>query len=215
MDPGRQRWSSARAYPTPTPMAVERSREASEFHQRLFRKWPRSKPTQMEFQTASRIPLPDALKKKSALLLLSYVLTEQLTPPAEILQYDSVIVMEPSTHQDGRRLMEWREMWIQNGFHIWAPCTHQSACPLLHHSKKDWCHDRVIWERPDWWLEMEKHLPFKNKSVTFSYVMMSRRAPPLAPVGLARLVGEPVAGTRENAANDVSGTGTGVSILAG
>lgn len=64
------------------------------------------------------------------------------------------------------------------------------ARPLLVESKKDWCHDRVFFEVPPWWLEMEKHLPMRNRTITFSYLLMKKEKPVLEKKNLGRLVGD-------------------------
>jgi len=97
-------------------------------------------------------------------------------------------VIEPSTQDDGRRLMEVRQELIDKGFHIWAPCTHQGKCPLLTQSKKDWCHDRIHLNMPEWFLNIEKNLKFKNRTVTFSYLLARKTA--ASAVTSARVVGD-------------------------
>lgn len=127
------------------------------------------------------------------LLLLSYALTElsettemrawlgeilgvtskaQGRPPIE-----AIAILEPSTSQDARRLQALREPLIELGYSLWAPCTHQAACPLLQNSDSDWCHDRTVPRLPSWWQELEAKLPMKNKTVTFSYLLARRKRP--------------------------------------
>jgi hypothetical protein len=90
------------------------------------------------------------------------------------------LIIEPSTHQDARNLQELRQTLIDEGFYAWAPCTHQGKCPLLLHSQKDWCHHRIHVDMPEWFQAVERHLPFKNKTLTLSYLMMSKRVPELS-----------------------------------
>jgi hypothetical protein len=119
------------------------------------------------------------------LLTFSYSLTENSTQnqhpsdllPAEAYQAEALLILEPSTQKDGRRLSEIRQELIQRGFYVWAPCLHQHSCPLLHQSHRDWCHDRFHFQPPPWFLELEKQLPMKNATVTTSY-LAARKAPP-------------------------------------
>jgi len=99
-----------------------------------------------------------------------------------------VIVIEPSTQPIGRQLMGQRTRLLEEKFHLWAPCTHQGACPLLVHSKTDWCHDRVHWTAPDWFKNIEALLPMKNQTMTYSYLAASQRAAPVRSEG--RVVGD-------------------------
>lgn len=119
-------------------------------------------------------------------VLCSYSLTEGDSPSLE--KAKNLVLIEPSTREDGRRLLELREKLRSQGFYLWAPCTHQEACPLLSNNK-DWCHDRIHFDRPPWFLEIESHLPFKNENLTFSYLIASKRKPTPLPKK-ARLVGD-------------------------
>ena len=119
--------------------------------------------------------------------IFSYSLTELESLPAWAFDCDGLMLVEPSTSEDGRPLLELREQLIGKGFFAWAPCPHQQGCPLYHHSNHDWCHDRVIFDQPQWFSEIEKYLPMKNRTLTMSYVLMKKTPPPASP---ARLVGD-------------------------
>lgn len=122
------------------------------------------------------------------LTVFSYSLTEVDQLPDWSLNSEALLIIEPSTQQDGRKLLELRDKLIQNGYHIWAPCPHQQACPLLTQSKNDWCHDRVHVDRPEWFMDIEKYLPMKNQTLTFSYIAARKKAPPART--WSRLVGD-------------------------
>ena len=133
--------------------------------------------------------------RANSLLTASYVFTELKSLPAEWLEYEALIILEPSTRDDARRLQAERKTLLAAGFELWAPCPHADDCPLLQ-SEKDWCHDRVHFEAPGWFGAIEKSLPIKNRTLSFSY-LVARKAP--APVRsrnstaerkLARLVGD-------------------------
>lgn len=113
--------------------------------------------------------------------VFSYSLNELTSPPPWIFDFDALLIIEPSTQKIGRRLMEFRQQLIDHQFTIHAPCTHQLACPLLTHSKTDWCHDRIHWEQPTWFSNIEKHLPIKNKTLTDSYLFASKTLQSLEP----------------------------------
>lgn len=131
---------------------------------------------------------PDILKEPArTLFVASYSLTEGELP-REALNAEALMLIEPSTQDDGRRLLELRRRLLSEGYFAWAPCPHQLGCPLLEDSRRDWCHDRVHVERPEWLVSLESHLPFRNQTVTFSYLLLRKTAPP-APTW-ARLVGD-------------------------
>lgn len=142
--------------------------------------------------------VPDATSRSSALtdradaqtlFVASYSLTEAPLPP-EALRAEALILLEPSTSEDSRRLMARRPELLRAGYQLWSPCTHREECPLLKHSARDWCHDRVHFERPSWLVAIEEQLPFRNQTLTWFAIFARRRAPPAWPVNSARLVGD-------------------------
>ncbi len=149
---------------------------ANQIHQKLF-SYPKNFLDKKSHQTADAIAF-------------SYALTELGFKKDFFKSYRAVLIIEPSTSQDGRRLLELREELIQEGFFIWAPCTHQKKCPLLHLSKRDWCHDRIHIKMPDWFLKIEEDLPFKNKTITFSYLLARKDKKHSFKTNLARVTGD-------------------------
>lgn len=142
-------------------------------------------------QSAEDVPKGFFESAEKTLVISSYALTELEGIPSWWEKAEALAIIEPSTQEDGRKLMQRRADLIEKGFQIWAPCTHQGACPLLTQSARDWCHDRVHWAAPDWFLEMEKHLPMKNRTITHSFLLARRNsAVPKDLVGLGRLTGD-------------------------
>lgn len=125
---------------------------------------------------------------KKTLALFSYSLTELSDLPDWAYECEALMLVEPSTQQDGRKLLQLRQKLLEKGYHVWAPCTHQGPCPLLTQSKNDWCHDRVHFDAPEWFLKMEEQLPMKNRTLTMSYLLMRKTKP--AEIKAARIVGD-------------------------
>ncbi len=121
--------------------------------------------------------------------IFSYSVNELSSLPPWFFELQDIVILEPSTGDKGRALMELRSTLLLKGYSIWAPCTHHEACPLLTQSKKDWCHDRVHWEQPEWFTKIEKLLPIKNKTLTHSYLLASKTPAPRTP-HLGRIVGD-------------------------
>lgn len=107
--------------------------------------------------------------------LFSYSLTELKKIPDWISKFDVVFILEPSTQQDGRLLMKFRDQAVKENFSVLFPCVHTENCPLLNESKTDWCHQRIHWKPPSWFVEIEKHLPFKNQTLTYSSLVISKK----------------------------------------
>jgi hypothetical protein len=151
---------------------AERSSEAQRLHKGLLQAAPRRP------RDSNWISEKDIRPSQSRTALFSYSLTEIQALPAWIYECESLIWIEPSTREDGRLLLQRRKELLQKGFSMWAPCPHQQGCPLFENSKTDWCHDRIFFQMPKWFQEIEKFLPMKNASLTFSYLLASKTPAP-------------------------------------
>lgn len=140
--------------------------------------------------TDRNISRSQSAKPGTSVLVASYVFTELEEWPAGWNDYEAVAIVEPSTQEDARRLMREREPLLSRGYHFWGPCTHEGPCPLYVHSEKDWCHDRVHFSPPAWFERLERHLPMKNRTLTYSYLLARRAGPPSRLGRHARMVGD-------------------------
>ena len=131
------------------------------------------------------LPFPSENK---GMFVLSYSLNEISNWPVALDSAEALMIIEPSTRDHGRRLMQVRQQLIDKGFSIWAPCTHQLACPLL--TKTDWCHHRFPIEKSDWFTELENHLPMRNDTLTVSYLLARKTAPRPETVLGTRIIGD-------------------------
>jgi Mitochondrial small ribosomal subunit Rsm22 len=127
---------------------------------------------------------------KQSLLVCSYSLTESNALPNGWTHFEALMILEPSTKDDGRKLLELRNQLIQNGYTLWAPCLHQKKCPLLELSKHDWCHDRFHVQAPEWFKKLEHFLPFKNNTITTSYLLARKEKPTFNVENKIRLTGD-------------------------
>ncbi len=112
----------------------------------------------------------------STLAVFSYSFTELKTLPSWAEQCGGILLVEPATKEDGRRLLKVRQDLINKGWYVAAPCTHQGMCPLID-SERDWCHDRATWQQPVELLRLEQHMPIKNGTLPFSYLMLTKNKP--------------------------------------
>jgi hypothetical protein len=150
---------------------IEHATQAAHLHQQLV-----SPGHQEEWiRQFSKIPK----QSEHSMALFSYSLTELTSIPDWLYSLEKLVIIEPASSIQGRRLLEFRQQLIDRGFFMWAPCTHQKACPLLIQSKNDWCHDRIHFEQPEWFQKIEAELPIKNPTLTFSYLVASRQPSPL------------------------------------
>lgn len=130
------------------------------------------------------------LQKENSCLVCSYSLTEVTELPKGWEAFEALMILEPSTSDDGRELLTLRQKLIDQGYSIWAPCTHQMKCPLLNESKTDWCHDRIEVDAPDWFLELEQYLPMRNRTITTSYLLARKAKAPEFAKNIGRLIGD-------------------------
>lgn len=124
------------------------------------------------------------------LFVSSYALNELGHLPDYALSCDHIVIVEPSHRDHSRQLMKIRSQLIERGFHILAPCTHKLDCPLLKHSKNDFCHDRIHFDQPPWFQKIEAELPMKNQTLTFSYLIASKSIQPKLEDHHARMIGD-------------------------
>lgn len=129
---------------------------------------------QLKFCRVSAKEAMRQAKDPHTLTLYSYSLTEDLPSFLHPTNCHHLLLIEPATREDGRKLMTLRSQLIEQKFNMLAPCTHQLKCPLLEHSKTDWCHDRIFFKAPTWWSQIETYLPFKNQTLTFSFLAASQ-----------------------------------------
>lgn len=129
-------------------------------------------------------------KTRYDLGLFQTSLNEMSKPPDALFQCENLILIEASTAEKSRPLLVLRQKLLESGFYLWAPCTHQNACPLLIHSKKDWCHDRIAVQLPPWFENFKTDLPMENHELTFSY-LIARMIPPPQKTA-ARVIGDPL-----------------------
>lgn len=163
-----------------THRALETSPVARKLHQNLL--GPGAK-------TVDFVNRLDSRPQASELIMASYSINEMNEPPEALYSTQALMLIEPSLRDTARKLLELRQKFLNRGFHAWAPCPHQKACPLLNQSKTDWCHDRVFVGKAEWFTRLEAHLPMKNQSVTFSYLLL-RKDPPPAQSQKIRLIGD-------------------------
>jgi ribosomal protein RSM22 (predicted rRNA methylase) len=122
------------------------------------------------------------------LITIGYVLNE-LTDDArrELIRTatrsaSTIVLVEPGTPRDHRRILDARDVLIEHGLRIAAPCPHQGLCPV------DWCHFATRLPRT------ELHRTLKDgtrnfEDEKFTYVVATRC--PIRPAP-ARVIARPV-----------------------
>lgn len=158
---------------------------------RLFESWPSfiSRPQHDAFNQSAvdkvrsqgeshQKPLTGAPHfSEDTLLMASYSLNELNKIPDSFFRAHHLLLVEPSTKFHSKNLIELRKTFAEKGYQIWAPCLHQETCPM-EASKKDWCHFKLDWTAPPWLAKLLQHVPMRNQSLSYSYLLVSRRPAP-------------------------------------
>jgi hypothetical protein len=132
------------------------------------------------------------------LLIVSHVLNE--LPPdaivslrALILRAESVLWVEPGTHAVSRQLGALREE-LRPPFHVVAPCTHATSCPVLAPGQeRHWCH---FFAPPpagiyadSHWVKFGQRAGIDLRSLPYCFLGLDRRPSAPAPADLSRVIG--------------------------
>ncbi|MGV8939320.1 MAG: small ribosomal subunit Rsm22 family protein [Allorhizobium sp.] len=134
------------------------------------------------------------------LVTLAYVLDEieerdiaDVVARLWALTLDTIVIVEPGTSAGWRRILLARQLLIDAGAHVIAPCPHASSCPI---TAPDWCHfaQRVARSRLHR-LVKQGEVPYEDEKYIFIAAARTPGLPPqsriLAPPklssGMARL----------------------------
>ncbi|WP_438483210.1 small ribosomal subunit Rsm22 family protein [Oleiharenicola lentus] len=132
-------------------------------------------------------------------LVVSHVLNElnaearaQLAALAARAQ--SIIWVEPGTHEASRLLGGWREQLRGAGVNVVAPCTHQNACGMFAPgNERHWCH---FFAAPpaniyadSQWVKFGQRAGIDLRSLPYSFLVVDRR-PVNQAAGYSRIIGE-------------------------
>lgn len=107
----------------------------------------------------------------------------------------TVLWVEPGTHEVGRAIVEWREHARATGFQAVAPCPHAAACGLLAAEReRDWCHffaapPSEIFASSEW-VKFGQRAGIDLRSLPYSFLVLDRRAW-TQPADASRILGEP------------------------
>ena len=93
-----------------------------------------------------------------------------------------LVLLEPALAETARRLARLRPSLVREGWHIYGPCLHAEACPLLAEPKA-WCHEVRTFAPPAGAEFLNRTLHRRLPDLKFSFLVLGRSPPPPAPVG--------------------------------
>ena len=89
------------------------------------------------------------------------------------LTEDGVLVLiEPALRETSRELLEVRDMLVERGHRILAPCLHEGPCPALER-ERDWCHSERSWEPPAVVSRIMRAAGLRKESLKMSYLIVT------------------------------------------
>lgn len=137
------------------------------------------------------------------LILAGSVLTE-LPPGARLplvrrllgrlLPGGQLVVIEPALRDVARQLHALRDSLVAGAdATVFAPCTHQGACPMLR-GERDWCMERRTWLAPPRLRQLAQATGLRRKGLAWSYLTLNRHGANIGALrpGAARVVSKPL-----------------------
>lgn len=121
-------------------------------------------------------------------------LLEQIA--AKLKPGGSLVVMEPALKETSRALLQVRDVLVQRGYAVRAPCLFKGACPALV-KPTDWCHAERQWKMPQLTETLARAAGLHKESLKMSYLVLAPKgeAWPAAPQGrVFRIVSEALEG---------------------
>lgn len=134
------------------------------------------------------------------LLVVSHVLNEldaaaQSELTALCTRAESILWVEPGTHEVSRTLGGWRERLRATGLNPVAPCPHAEKCGVLASgNERHWCHffaspPASLYADSDW-VKFGRRAGIDLRSLPYSFLVLDRRPAPAA-AGCSCILGEP------------------------
>jgi hypothetical protein len=106
------------------------------------------------------------------------------------------VVIEPALRDTSRALLQVRDLLVDRGYAIRAPCLFRGACPALV-KESDWCHAERSWRMPKLVEELARSAGLHKESLKMSYLVIAPKGESWAkpPEGsVFRIVSEALAG---------------------
>lgn len=171
---------------------IEEDAFMSKVAQNLLKEAPEIAHQHFSFQRANLSTL--SLDAPFDIVTLSYVLNELSSEhQAKVLKKAwekaslGLIILMPGTPVRYQQLMGLRDLLIEWGAFIAAPCPHHKVCPL---KKNDWCHFSKRLRRSRIHRDIKKvSLPYEDEK--FSY-LVALRSPGIHPAPAARIIRKPL-----------------------
>ncbi len=161
-----------------------------------------------EWDPAKRARLPDG---QYDLITLGHVVNELFGKPpqaiaprvallesalAQLKPKGTLLILEPALRETSRGLLQLRDVLVQKGYAVRAPCLYRGNCPALV-KETDWCHAERRWQMPRLVEDIARAAGLHKEALKMSYLALAPKgeAWPAPPSGrVFRIVSEPLEG---------------------
>lgn len=172
--PGTGMWAARAVFPGPFSVTIwEKDAYFWECGQKLLSLFPMDVSVQITDLEKGIIP------HFHDLVVLSYSLGElSAQAQKEVISslwqhtHKALCIIEPGTPAGYARVMRMRELLVQEGGYVWAPCPHSACCPV---PRGDWCHFSVRVPRSSVH-RMLKEGSLGYEDEKFSYIVIGKQA---------------------------------------
>jgi ribosomal protein RSM22 (predicted rRNA methylase) len=85
----------------------------------------------------------------------------------------ALVIVEPALRGRTRHLHAVRDVLVEGGTTVFAPCLHAERCPVLL-TEGDWCHEDLPVDLPTWLVPLARAAGLRFQRLTFTYLVLRR-----------------------------------------
>jgi len=85
----------------------------------------------------------------------------------------ALVIVEPALRGRTRHLHAVRDVLVERGSTVFAPCLHASRCPVLL-TEGEWCHEDLPIDLPPWLVPLARAASLRFQRLTFTYLVLRK-----------------------------------------
>lgn len=175
--PGSALWAFSHKLPLKEVKCLDQSKPLLQLADQLYQRHENPIPVQWIHQNIQEFIKRNPEDQNFDLTCISYVLNEvpenvqiELINAAWSTTHQFLVLVEPGTPKGFENIRKARDLLIQKGAHIFAPCTHSQPCPM---NPNDWCHFSSRLQRSKTHKNIKGTLAYEDEK--YSYLIASRQ----------------------------------------
>ena len=102
-----------------------------------------------------------------------------------------LVLIEPALRETSRELLQVRDVLVERGHEIFAPCLRAGGCPALER-ERDWCHSERAWTPPRVVSQIMSAAGLKRRTLKMSYLILCPDQHSARDEQVFRIVSEPL-----------------------